>query len=65
MGIKITLKTGVKTYLFSSFLIKNDEVWEKYNKIWDAIKNKLGIKFHSDTVYEYRYFKAKVGELIV
>ena len=23
-----------------SFLIKDDEVWEKYNKIWDAIKNK-------------------------
>ena len=26
-----------------SFLIKDDEVWEKYDKIWDAIKNKLGI----------------------
>ena len=29
------------------FLIKNDEVWEKYKQIWDVIKNKLKIKFHS------------------
>ena len=26
------------------------------------IKNKLGIKFHSKPVYEYRYLKAKVKE---
>ena len=41
-----------------SFLIKN-EMWEKYDKIWDAIKNKLGIKFHSKPVYKYKYLKAK------
>ena len=29
-----------------SFLVKNNEVWEKYEEIWDVIKNKLGIKFH-------------------
>ena len=45
-----------------SFLIKDDEVWEKYNKIWDVIKNKLGIKFHSEPVYEYKYLKVKVKE---
>ena len=45
-----------------SFLIKDDEVWEKYEQIWDVIKNKLGIKFHSEPVYEYRYLKAKVRE---
>ena len=32
----------VKTYLF--FFIKDDEVWEKYNKTWDMIKDKLGSK---------------------
>ena len=41
------------------FLIKDDEVCDKYNKIWDAIKEKLGIKFLSDPVYEYKYSKAK------
>ena len=45
-----------------SFLIKNDEVWEKYEDIWDVIKNKLGIKFHSEPIYETKYIKAKVRE---
>ena len=33
-----------------SFLIKNDEVCEKYEDICDVIKNKLGIKFHSKPI---------------
>ena len=45
-----------------SFLIKDDEVWEKYEQIWDVIKNKLGIKFHSEPVYDETYIKAKVRE---
>ena len=45
-----------------SFLIKDDEVCDKYNKIWDVIKNSLNIKFHSEPVYEYKYLKAKVRE---
>ena len=45
-----------------TFLIKHDEVWDKDDKIWDVIKNKLDIKFHSEPVYEYKYLKAKVGE---
>ena len=28
----------------SFFFIKDDEVWEKYNKTWDMIKDKLGSK---------------------
>ena len=45
-----------------SFLIKDDEVWEKYESIWDVIKNKLNIKFHSEPIYEQKYLKAKVRE---
>ena len=48
-----------------SFLIKDDEVWDKYDQIWDVIKDKLGIKFHSEPVYEYKYLKAKVRDLMV
>ena len=44
------------------FFIKGDEVWDKYHKIWDVIKDKLNIKFHSEPVYEYKYLKAKVRE---
>ena len=45
-----------------SFLIKDEEVGEKYEQIWDVIKNKLKIKFHSELVYEYKYLKTKVKE---
>ena len=45
-----------------SFFIKDNKVWEEYQQIWDVIKNKLSIKFHSEPVYEYRYLKAKVRE---
>ena len=48
-----------------SFLIKDDKVGDKYDGIWDVVKKKLGIKFHSEhseTVYEYKYLKAKVRE---
>ena len=45
-----------------SFLIKDDEVGEKYEQIWDVIKNKLKIIFDSEPVYEYKYLKTKVKE---
>ena len=31
-----------------SSLIKDDEVWDKYNETWDVIKDIIGIKFHSE-----------------
>ena len=45
-----------------SFFIKDDKIWDKCNKTWDVIKNKLNIKFHSEPVYEYKYLKPKVRE---
>ena len=45
-----------------SFLIKDDKVWDKYDKIWEVIKDKLGINFYSELVYEYKYLKTKVRE---
>ena len=42
-----------------SFLIKYDEVWDKFDKIWDVIKNKLNIKFNNEPVHEYKYLKLK------
>ena len=43
-------------------MIKNNNVLDKYNEIWDKIKNKLNIKFHSKPVYDEKYIKAKVRE---
>ena len=45
-----------------SFLIKDNDVLDKFNEIWDKIKNKLNIKFHSIPVYDETYIKAKVKE---
>ena len=45
-----------------SFLIKNNKVWEKYEDIWNIIKNKLSIEFNSKPIYENKYLKAKVRE---
>ena len=45
-----------------SFSIKNDEVWQKYEDIWNAIKNKLNIKFHSQPIYENKYLKTTARE---
>ena len=46
----------------TSFLFKDDEVGEQYEQIWGVIKNKLGIKFYSNSIYEQKYFKTKVRE---
>ena len=43
-----------------SFMVKNPNVLDEYNEIWDKIKEKLNIKFHSMPVYDETYIKAKV-----
>ena len=43
-------------------MMKDDEVWEKYQPIWGVIRNKLGNKFHSESIYEEKYLKTKIRE---
>ena len=43
-------------------MVKDDDVLDKYNEIWDKIKEKLNIKFHSMPVFDETYIKAKVRE---
>ena len=45
-----------------SFMIKDDNILDKYNEILNKIKETLSIKFHSKPVYDQRYIKAKVRE---
>ena len=45
-----------------SFVIKDDDLLDKYNEIWDKIKETLNIKFHSMPVYDEKYIKVKVRE---
>ena len=58
-GYIIYFENGGKNISLS---IKNNEVWEKCEDIWNVIKNKLNIKFHSQPIYENKYLKAKVRE---
>ena len=44
------------------FVIKDDDLLDKYIEIWDKIKETLSIKFHSTPVYDEKYIKAKVRE---
>ena len=45
-----------------SFIVKDDVHLNKYNEIWNKIKETLSIKFHSMAVYDEKYTKAKVRE---
>ena len=45
-----------------SFVIKDDDVPNKYNEIQDQIKEKLNIKFHSMPIFDEKYIKAKIRE---
>ena len=46
-----------------SFLNEDDDLLDKYNKIWNKIKKTLNIKFHRMPVFDERYIKAIVREL--
>ena len=43
-----------------SFKIEDDEVYVKYNQIWNKIKELLGVKFYSEPIYDDKYIKNKV-----
>ena len=45
-----------------SFVIKDDDVLNKYNEIWDKIKETLSIKFRSTSAYDEKCVKAKLRE---
>ena len=43
-----------------SFKIEDDEVYIKYNSIWNTIKELLDVKFYSEPIYDDKYIKTKV-----
>ena len=46
-----------------SFKIEDEGVYLKYTEIWNKIKKSLGIKFHSQLIYDDKYIKTKVKTL--
>ena len=45
-----------------SFVIKVDDVFDKYNEVLNRIKKTLNMKFHSTPIYDEKYINAKVRE---
>ena len=43
---------------YISFLIKDDELFEKYNEIWGKVKNSLKKEFDSEPVYNKKISKS-------
>ena len=41
-------------------MIKDDELLEKYNEVWEKVKNSLKKEFNSEPVYKEKYLKAKI-----
>ena len=44
-----------------NFLFNDKEILEKYNKVWDEIKNLFKNEFDSEPVYDDKYIKAKIN----
>ena len=45
---------------YMSFLIKDDELFKKYNKIWKKVKNTIDKEIDSEPVYNEKYLKARI-----
>ena len=51
-------KEDALTKLNMSFLIKDDELLEKFNEIWGKIKNSIKKEFDNEPLYNEKYLKA-------
>ena len=47
-----------------SFLIKDDELLEKYNEIWEKVKNIIKKEIDSEPVYNEKYLTAKKNSIM-
>ena len=50
-----------KNNKYINILVNDKEILEKYNEIWDRIKNLFGKEFYSEPVYDDKYIKAKIN----
>ena len=46
-----------------SFLIKDNEQLEKYNEIWDKVRNTIKKRCYSEPVYNEKYLKTKIKSM--
>ena len=41
------------------FLIEDDDLFEKYNTIWDKVSSDIKNEFHREPVYNIKFLKRK------
>ena len=46
--------------IYMSFLIKDDELLEKNNEIWENVRNSIKKEFDSEPVYDEKYLRTKI-----
>ena len=54
-------RRGFDETKYISFLIKDDELLEKENEIWEKVKNSIKKGFYIEPVYNEKYLKAKIN----
>ena len=47
-------------HIEETFLIKDDELLEKYNEIWEKVRNITKNEFDSEPVYNKKYLRTKI-----
>ena len=45
---------------YMCFLIKVDELSDKYNEIWENVRNKIKKEFDSELLYNEKYLRTKI-----
>ena len=45
---------------FGFFLVKDGELLEKYNDIWEKVNKNIKKEFDSEPVYDEKYLKTKI-----
>ena len=53
-------RRGFNETKYMSFLIKSDELLEKYSEIWDKVSNFIRKGFDSEPVYNEDYLRPKI-----
>ena len=58
-------RTNFDETKYMSFLMKDDELLEKYNEIWEKVKNSIKRKVDCEPVYNEIYLKGKKKNIIM
>ena len=56
--------SSLKKNRYTSFEIKNNELFEKYYEIWDKVSNIVEKAFNTQLVFEEKHLKTKLSNYL-